>query len=90
MEPTEEQKQMLAATPWLTENQKQAVSLLQTLSEEEVAKVVEWVLPILACVTSTNDVKRALQHPPPSQSSELFDHSGSCDASCSVRSSVTN
>jgi hypothetical protein len=61
MEVTEKQKQMLAATPYLNANQKQAVSLLQTLSEEEVAEVIEWTTPIIACIPSTNDVKRALQ-----------------------------
>jgi hypothetical protein len=61
MEFTEKEQKQLAATPWLNENQKQAVSLLRSLSEEEVAEVIEWTLPILACVTFTCDVKRQLQ-----------------------------
>jgi hypothetical protein len=61
MEVTEKQKQLLAATPWLNDNQKEVVSLLQTLSEEEVAEVIEWTLPIPPCITSTNDIKRQLQ-----------------------------
>jgi hypothetical protein len=61
MKVTEEQKQLLQRTTWLSENQKQAVSLLQTLSEEEVAAIMVWTLPIIVEVPSTNDVKRQLQ-----------------------------
>ena len=61
MKVTERQKQMLAATPHLNDTQKQAVSLLQTLSEEEVTEVVGWVLPIIVEVPSTNDIKLQLQ-----------------------------
>jgi hypothetical protein len=61
MEVTEKQKQLLQRTTWLNENQKQAVSLLQTLSEEEVAELVGWVLPITVEVPSTNDVRQKLQ-----------------------------
>jgi hypothetical protein len=61
MEFTEKEQKQLAATPWLNENQKQAVSLLRSLSEEEVAEVIEWTTPIIACMPSTNDVKRTLQ-----------------------------
>lgn len=61
MEVTEKQKQMLQRTTWLNENQKHAISLLQTLSEEEVAELVGWVLPIIVEVPSTNDVKQKLQ-----------------------------
>jgi hypothetical protein len=61
MEVTEEQKQRIAANPRLNEHQKQAISLLQTLSEEEVVEVVGWVLPIIVEVPSTNDIKQMLQ-----------------------------
>jgi len=61
MEFTEKEQKQLAATPWLNENQKQAVSLLRSLSEEEVAEVIEWTTPILVCLPSTNDVKQTLQ-----------------------------
>jgi hypothetical protein len=61
MEVTEKQKQLLQRTTWLNANQKHAVSLLQTLSEEEVVELVGWVLPIIVEVPSTNDVKQKLQ-----------------------------